>query len=129
MNHYREHHAGDKFSAGLIGLAFGAVLGMLLSPRSGKENRERAQSWMQKMSDDLNYQMKQTRDLTESRYHSMVDDLSHKYSKVQSIKQDELADFTRDLKNRWERIKQRWNQDNTPNNDITRSNNDDDYRI
>ena len=114
-HHYRQHHSGDKLSIGLIGLAFGAILGMLLSPRSGKENREMAKSWMQRMSDDLNTQLKETKDLTETRYHSMVDDLNLKYSKLQDIKQDELTDFTRDLKNRWERIKQKWNQDNTKN--------------
>jgi gas vesicle protein len=111
MHHHDEYNnqAGSKLGIGLLGIGLGALLGLALSPRSGRRNRMMAKNWMHRMDRDLNRRLNETRDLTQSKYEQIVDDLNYRYGKARDIKTSELDDFTKDLKNRWERIKDRWN--------------------
>lgn len=108
-NYYHNHSGSKALGTGLFGLALGALLGYMFSPRSGKANRERAKNWMNEMSADIQDRIDQIRDLTAERYNSIVDDVAYKYKKMQNIKSEELDDFVTDLKMRWDRIKDRWN--------------------
>jgi gas vesicle protein len=119
MHHHghQDNQAASKFSIGLIGLGLGALLGLAFSPHSGRRNRTIARNWMHRMNDELQDRLDETRDLTQSKYNEIVDELNRKYGKARDIKDRELEEFTRDLKSRWERIKDRWQNDDRRDGD------------
>ena len=109
------HHDYDErphkaFSAGIIGLAIGTIIGLLFSPRSGRKNRMMAKDWMRKMHDEVDHRVHETKDMTETKYNTMVDEVAKKYSMSKDIAGTELEDFVKDLKMRWGRIKHRWQE-------------------
>lgn len=106
--YHQKHDHGNAIGLGLLGFALGAVVGMFMAPRSGKENREDLNNWMSNMSDDLNKRLKDSRDMSEDKYRSIIDDVSYKYKKMRGIEKSELEDFVDDLKMRWARIKDEW---------------------
>jgi len=113
MGYYgHRNYAGKIIGAGVFGLLLGAAAGMLLSPRSGRENRAKLRNWMRNMSDELNTRLSEAHDMTREKYNQMVDQLSDRYRRLQDIKENELDDFSDELKRRWDRIRQRWNQGN-----------------
>lgn len=109
--HHYQSNTGKIIGAGLFGLILGAAAGALLSPKSGKQNRENLRNWMRRMNDELNTRIGETRDMTREKYDQLVDNLSDKYRRMKDIKENELDDFSDELKNRWERIRRRWQQE------------------
>lgn len=105
----RDYDHGHGLGLGILGLAVGAVLGVLFAPKSGRETRTDIKAWMDDMSDELYYRVKNTQDLTKEQYNMIVDDIGNKYRKSKAIKDSELEDFISDLKMRWARIKDQWN--------------------
>ena len=111
MGYYGHHsNTGKIIGAGIFGLLLGAAAGMLLSPKSGKQNREDIKNWMRRMSEELNDRLRDTKEMTRERYDQLVDVLTDKYRRMQDIKENELDDFSDELKRRWERIKRRWQE-------------------
>ncbi len=106
MHQYHRHNSA--LGMGLLGFALGALAGVFLAPKSGKENRDNVANWMNNMSEELNRRIHSMRDMTTEKYNSLVDDVAYKYRKMQGIKQSEVDDFVSDLKMRWDRIKDEW---------------------
>ncbi len=105
--HHRHPHK-SMFGAGLLGFALGALAGVFLAPRSGRETREKAVNWMNNMSEELNRRVNNVQDMSALKYNALVDEIAYKYRKMRGIKQNEVDDFVADLKMRWDRVKDEW---------------------
>lgn len=104
----RRNDGGKIVGAGLIGAAIGAIAAMLMSPKSGKENRDKMRFWMYRMNKEVKNRVADSKDVTQDKYNQLVDEVSDRYRKMRFIKENELDDFVSDLKERWERIKDQW---------------------
>ncbi|GAC1412500.1 MAG: hypothetical protein NVSMB66_1630 [Candidatus Doudnabacteria bacterium] len=107
-HHHEENDKGTAIGLGILGFALGAVVGMFMAPKSGKETRENLTNWTSNMSDDLNKKLKDTKDMSEDKYKATIDEVAYKYRKMRGIERTELEDFVDDLKMRWARIKDQW---------------------
>jgi gas vesicle protein len=106
--HHHHRHNNNAVGVGILAFAVGAIAGMFLAPKSGKQSRAELASWATNMSEDLDKRLKTTKDMTMEKYNETVDEVAYKYRKLNGIKQVELDDFVLDLKERWERIKSEW---------------------
>ena len=109
---YHSHHgaATKVIGAGLLGLALGAIAGMFLAPRSGRQNRADFRNWMRRMNGEIYDRLADASEMTREKYEQIVDTVAEKYRKLGEIKESEIDDFAIELKNRWERIKRRWQE-------------------
>ena len=73
MTHQDSHSkAGIPLGALAVGALAGALAGILLAPKSGKETRADIQKTMMKIKDDLATKLADMKDMTKEKYEQMI---------------------------------------------------------
>ena len=98
----------DKKSVG-AGLAAGALLGalagVLLAPKSGKETRADVIRFMRSTSKKVVSQAKRLKGLTQEKYDKIVDQVVAKSSEAVKLGQKELVEWKETLKGKFNEVK------------------------
>jgi len=90
--------AGKKI---LVAAILGAVVGMLLAPKAGKELRQDLKKIMQKMEIEIIKQAGKTKKLTKEKYEEIVEAVVNSYAKARKIKKGDLNKVAKDLRKIW----------------------------
>lgn len=95
-------------AAGVVGALLGAVAGMLLAPKSGKDTRKTLRDWSEDMGNTVKDRLQKTKDAAQDKYNQVAEAVAEKKDKVDTIKENEVSNLGEDLKGRWENVKEEW---------------------
>jgi gas vesicle protein len=87
------------------GVVIGAIGGILLAPKSGKETRKDLQRTYSTILKDIRERLSVVQDLTEETYNSLVNSVVSEYQKAQKISQDQVEEITTLLREKWNQVK------------------------
>ncbi|MDP3985661.1 MAG: YtxH domain-containing protein [bacterium] len=85
----------------VLGAAIGALAGLLLSPKTGKENQKMLKKKFNSIIDQVTKDVAKAKDLTEKQYVAFMEKASKLAEKAGATKED-LIDMKEHLMNRWE---------------------------
>src|SRR5688500_15912399 len=88
---------GIPVGAFALGAIAGAVAGLLLAPKSGKEMRQDLKDTMEKLKDDIAQKLSQAKDITQDTYHNIVDSVVKSYEDAKKITKEEAEDIRTEL--------------------------------
>jgi len=96
------------FAEGVIaGAVLGALAGILLAPKSGKETREDIKHFVQDSKQKIAKKVKEVSDLTKEQYDRIVDVVVDEGGKTVDIAKEDLSQLKNDLKERYDAVKER----------------------
>lgn len=100
--------AGKKIAVtAILGTLAGAVAGVLLSPKSGKETRKDIQDAANKIKKQVAQKVSKLKKFTKKDYDKIVGQVMAEYNAVKAVKkfsQEDLNEIATDIKNRWEDV-------------------------
>lgn len=99
--------------AALLGAVAGAVAGVLMAPKAGKETRKDIANTAERIKNDISDRLGRTANITKDTYHEVVDAVMRKYQEAKEISKDEAQDLRNELSQRYEETKQEV-QEETP---------------
>lgn len=121
--YYSTSNRGMAGASGLGGVLLGMVGGMVVWALFGDKIRQRVNQSRayQDMKSEVMNRVGSVKGMTQARYNQIVDEVSGMYGKAKGIQQNELNDLVSDLKFHWARIKDRWKEppSNNQNNSGT----------
>ena len=85
-------------------LAAGAVAGVLLAPRSGRETQKRLKALNEKIKQEIAMELVRVEVLSQRAYNDVVVATLEYYRRVKKVKQADLDVIAKDLKARWRDI-------------------------
>ena len=95
----------------VAGVAFGAVLGalagVLLAPKSGKETREDISKYVSTTKEDLAKKLHQMKNVTKAEYDKMVDMVTEEGGATWNIAREDVDQLRKDLKERYDAVVKR----------------------
>ncbi len=94
---------GKGVAVGAGVLALGAAAYLFFGP-NGKQNRQKARSWMLGMKSKVVEQLESLEEVTEPIYNKIVDTVAATYGAAQSIDKSELKEYVKMLKDQWKDI-------------------------
>lgn len=100
--------AGKVIGAGVIGALLGAVAGVFLSPKSGKENRDDLVGWMKDMQDEVMDRVKDAKDMSQEKYDDLVDEIAARRKSMSKVTDEEWVGVVKEMKKHWARISKEW---------------------
>jgi gas vesicle protein len=104
-------NAGGKIiKAGIFGVIVGAIAGIFLSPKSGKQNQENFKKWMSDTQAEIYSRAKGAQDITQEKFDEIVDQVAQKREAIKDIKEEEWDSFVKDMKKHWNRVKNTWEE-------------------
>lgn len=89
---------------GVLTLAAGAIAGVLLAPKAGKEMRRELKVTATKVKRDVATRVAVLEKLSKKAYEEIVADVLRHYKKVRGLSEVELRELKRDLNARWQDI-------------------------
>jgi len=81
-----------KFLATLFGIAAGAIGGLLLAPKSGKETREDLKKLVMKLTKEVEGTVKSTKEKVEEVFGEASDQAMEKYKEIKSMVMNKVAE-------------------------------------
>ena len=111
QNQYRGGRAGAALAALVVGAIGGAIAGVLLAPKSGKETREDLKHVAEKMKHDISENLHQIGEVTKDRYRDVVDTVVNKYQQTKEITHDEAVDLKNKLDKNYDSVKDAMDRD------------------
>jgi len=81
-----------KFLATLFGIAAGAIGGLLLAPKSGKETREDLKKMVMKLTKEVEGTVKSTKEKVEEVFGEASDQAMEKYKEIKSMVMNKVAE-------------------------------------
>lgn len=97
-----------NFTIGIVtGAVIGALAGVLMAPKSGKDTREDIKKFVEDTKNKVAEKASAAIDLTRAQYNRIVDVAVDEGSKVLDVTREDLAELKRDLKDRYESVKVR----------------------
>lgn len=104
----------NKFSLGmLLGLIAGsACVYYFYVSKSGKRKRLKIKWWMIKAKAEIYEKLEELENITRDTYDQVVDSVLKGYKNLKDLASDELAEYSDYLKSRWEKIKERFEDEN-----------------
>lgn len=81
-----------KFLATLFGIAAGAIGGLLLAPKSGKETREDLKKLVLKLTKEVEGTVKSTKEKVEEVFGEATDQAMEKYKEIKSTVMNKVAE-------------------------------------
>lgn len=88
-----------------LGAIAGAVAGILLAPKAGKETRQDIKSTLMHIKDDVAAKISELKDITEHTYHSVIDTVVKTYEDTKQLTADEAGTIKADLADGYDDIK------------------------
>ena len=88
-----------------LGLLAGAVAGIMLSPKSGRETREGIKKYYSDIKDKVLEKTASVKEITKETYGNVVDAVVEGYRSSRKITASEAAEIKADLKEGYDRIK------------------------
>lgn len=104
--------AGKVIGAGIIGIVLGAIAGVFMAPKSGKENLEDVQDWMKETQDEITEKVESAREFSQDRYDQIVEEVASRRKTLGKIKDSEWESTLKDLKKHWHKAKEIWDKEN-----------------
>jgi gas vesicle protein len=96
------------FAAGIAaGAIIGAMAGILLAPKSGKETRDDIKKFVDDSKTKIANKVKEVGDLTKEQYEKIVDLVVDEGSKTIDVTKEDLGQLKSDLKERYNAVKER----------------------
>lgn len=111
-----ERKSGLNLGTLALGVIAGAVAGVLLSPKSGKENREALSDNLHKIKDTLAEKLSQAGEVTKEVYDDIVGEVVRGYKEAQDITEDEANEVEQDLKEGFGKLKEEFSKEEEPTN-------------
>jgi gas vesicle protein len=107
MSHQNSHHAkaGIPIGAFAVGALAGALAGILLAPKSGKETRADIQDTVMKMKDDLTEKLMDLKEVTEDKYKEIAASVVATYEKSKAITTEQAHEIKEDLMDGYDELK------------------------
>jgi gas vesicle protein len=107
MTHHDSHHAkaGIPIGAFAVGALAGALAGILLAPKSGKETRADIQETVMKVKDDLVVKLTELKEITEDKYKEIAAAVVAKYEDTKAITTEQAEEIKENLMNGYEELK------------------------
>lgn len=97
--------AGKKIAVtAILGTLAGAVAGVLLSPKSGKETRKDIQDAANKIKKQVAQKVSKLKKFTKKDYDKIVGQVMAEYNAVKKFSQEDLNEIATDIKNRWKDV-------------------------
>jgi gas vesicle protein len=94
------------FGAAVTGLIAGAIAGILLAPKSGKETRQDIARLAGRMKADLTDRLEHLGEITREAYDDAVSEVVHQYEKAREITKDEASQLKEELGQSYQEVKQ-----------------------
>ena len=88
-----------------IGTAAGAIAGILLAPKSGKETRKDIAKWVHKMKDEIAVELEKAGDFTKEKYQQVSASVVESYKKAKKITDKQAEKIKADLDKGYDKVK------------------------
>ncbi len=108
LHHKDKNVAGKVIGAGIVGALLGAVAGIFLSPKSGKENRDDLKIWAKEMQDEITDRVKDAHGMTQEKYDELVDEVVDRKKSMMKVTDEEWTGFVKEMKKHWSKIRDQW---------------------
>ncbi len=89
-----------------LGAIAGAIAGVLLAPKSGKENRAALSENLNKLKDDVADKLSQAGEITKDVYDNIVGEVVGTYKEAQHLTEDEAGEVEQDLKDGYDKLEE-----------------------
>lgn len=83
------------------GVILGAVAGVLLAPKSGKETRSDIKKVYSRVLVDVRDKLLAVQHISEDMYHEMVDAVVSEYRSAENLTQCQVEEITQILRDKW----------------------------
>lgn len=97
---------GIPISAFALGALAGAIAGILLAPKAGRETREDIKETLATIKDDIAERLSELKEVTQEKYHSVVDAVVEGYQSAKHITAQQASEIKADLAEGYDNIKQ-----------------------
>jgi gas vesicle protein len=94
-----------SFKDFFLGLLAGALTGILLSPKSGRETREGLKKHYSEIKDQVIGKTASIKEISKETYENIVDSVVEGYQSAKKITSSEAADIRAELKSGYHKIK------------------------
>ncbi len=98
-------NAKGILGAAILGLAAGALAGVLFAPKSGKETRSDLMKLAEKMRDDIQHKISQLGKVTRAAYDEVVNTVVSQYEETKEITKEQAQKLKEDFGQSYDRIK------------------------
>ena len=95
---------GAAIGAG-VGILAGAIAGILLAPKSGKETREDIKKYLHEMKDKIAEKLEKTGAVTQEKYLQVSNEVVAGYKAAKKISAEEAKKIKKDLANGYDQVK------------------------
>lgn len=107
MSHHdhQDNKAGISVGAFAVGALAGAIAGLLLAPKSGKETRADIQTTVMKIKDDLVTKLSDLKEISEDKYQEIAATVVDSYEKSKEITAEQAQEIKENLVDGYEALK------------------------
>ena len=94
--------AGKKIAAAaVLGAVAGAIAGVLLAPKSGKETYADLKKWTTNFKKEIAKRSATVKNLSQKKYDEIVDMVAKEYKVAKKFQEKELVPLVKEVKSRW----------------------------
>ncbi len=93
-----------------LGAIAGAIAGVLLAPRSGKETRDEIKDTLTRMKDEIAAKVSELKEVTEPAYQAVVETVVKTYQEAKNFTADDAASIIADLKQGYDEVREAMNR-------------------
>lgn len=107
MSHHdhQSHKGGISVGAFAVGALAGAIAGLLLAPKSGKETRADIQGTVMKIKDDLVAKLSELKEISEDKYKEIAASVVESYEKSKDITTEQAQEIKENLLDGYQELK------------------------
>ena len=98
--------SGIPIGAFALGALAGALAGILLAPKAGKEMREDIKDTLANMRDEITERLSELKDVTQEKYHSIVDAVIESYKATKELTDQQAREIKSDLERGYNDIRE-----------------------
>lgn len=99
----------DKQAKGIlkgatVGLIAGAIGGILLAPKSGKETREDIKKYLMEIRDKISDELGKAGEVTKDKYHAIVSKIVKGYEQAKKLTKKQANEISSELEENYEEV-------------------------